>query len=164
VAEISISAELGASIDGLASQVRRANERAQQALNHAPAPAAIHGQGATGASGACVFSCGGPSQGRVWQIRSLAVGGDGLVAGTARFYAAGSVPSSAGVQMIGLRDVTTFKTSAVRTRFYSAGQFVLHAPTTLWVVVVTATVTKAVLVDGIADTYDFAAYHAVTVL
>jgi hypothetical protein len=66
--------------------------------------------------------------------------------------------------MIGLRDVTTWHTSAVRTRFYAAGQFVLHAPTTLWVVVVTATHTKAVLVDGIADTYDFAAYHAVTVL
>ena len=162
--EIAISAEIGASIDGLAAQVKRANDRAQQALNHAPAPAAIHGQGQTGATGACVFACGGPSQGRVWQVRSLAIGGDGLAAGVVRFYVAGAVPSTSGLQMIGLRDSTTFKTFAARTRFYSSGQFMIHAPTTLWVVVLTATHTKAVMVDGTADTFDFAAYHAVTVL
>lgn len=161
--EISVSADLGVSLDSLTDQVRRANDRAQQALNHAPAPAPLHGQGDTGANGTCVFSCGGPSQGRVWQIRSLAIGGVGLLAGTARIYAAGARPSSS-LQMIGLRDLTTFHTSAARTRFYSTGQFVLNAPTTLWVVVVTATHTVNVMVDGIADTFDFAAYRAVTVL
>lgn len=162
--ELSISAEIGASIDSLAAQVKRANDRAQQALNHAPAPVPIHGQGQTGASGACVFSCGGPSQGRIWDVRSLAVGGAGLLAGKVRFYAAGAPPSSAGLQMIGLRDATTFKTSPVRCNTYGAGHFSLSAPTTLWVVIVTATHTLSVMVDGIAWTFDFAAYHAVTVI
>ncbi len=164
--ELEVSAVVGlqASIDGLAAQMKRRLDRAQQAVDHAPVAAPIHGQSSTGTTGAAVFSCGGPTQGRVWQIRSLAIGASGIAAGIARFYAAGSAPQTTGLQLIGARDTTTFKTFSLRTRFYSTGQFLLHAPQQLWVVVVTATHTVTVGVDGIAEDYDWAAYRAVTVL
>jgi len=162
--ELSFDAKLSASLDGINAQLARANARAQQALNHTPAPAPVHGQGATGGTGTVVFPCGGPAQGRIWQVRSLAIGGTGLVAGIARFYAAGAAPSASGLQMIGVRDTITFKTSSLRTTFYGTGSFLLYAPQTLWVVVVTATHTKTVSVEGIAEDYDFAAYHAVLAL
>lgn len=164
--DIEVSAQIGlqASIDGLAEQMRKANDRAQNALDHAPSWVQVRGQGTTSAAGVTVFSCGGPSIGRVWQMRSLAVGGTGLAKGTVRIYVAATQPSSSSIQIVGARTTTTFATASLRTNLYSTGQLMLAAREQLWVVVVTATPTKVVSVDGMAEDFDFAAYRGVWAL
>ena len=162
--EVSASVDLKASIDGLAAEMAKASRRAQAALDHAPSWVQVRGQGTTSAAGVTVFSCGGPSVGRVWQVRSLAVGGTGLAKGTVRIYAAATQPSSEVVQIVGARTATTFATAPLRTNLYSTGQLMLAAREQLWVVVVTATPTKVVSADGMAEDFDFAAFRGVWAL
>lgn len=162
--DLEVSASLQASLDGLADQMRSAAARAQSALDHAPKEAPITGHGSTGSTGTAVFSCGGPSQGRIWQVRALAIGGQGLAAGIARFYAIGAKPLTTRVQVLGCKDSTTFKTYPLRTNTYGAHQFIITPMEQLWVVVTTATHTVTVQVSGQAEDYDFAAYKAVLAL
>lgn len=165
--DVSFGAELKATLDGVRSSLDRFNRnlsRAQQAFDHAPAATPINGQGATGSTGAVIINCGGPPLGRVWQVRQLAIGGTGLAAGTAYIYALGSQPITSPLQIVGMKDATTFKTFAARTNLYSTRQFLVLPLEQLWVVIKTATHTKTVQVSGQAEDYDFAAYHGVTSL
>jgi hypothetical protein len=165
--DVSVAAELTASLDGLGSSLGRLNknlERAQQAFDHAPSATPIAGQGATGTSGACMINCGGPNLGRIWQVRNLVLGGAGLTAGIAYIYALGAPPLTTPLQIAGMKDTITFATFPVRSTFYSTRQFVVLPLEQLFVVVTGATHTKTVHVTGQAEDYDFAAYHGVTSL
>jgi hypothetical protein len=154
---IEISADLRASIDGLAESVREQNRhlaRAQQALDHIPMDVPIMTGGTTSAAGTVVLACRGPARGRQWQVRQLAVAGP--TKGVVRLIRLPVTPTSPYNQ--GVVDTTSTRWPA--PAFYGEHQFVLQGGETLWVVVTGATATTVVTVNGAAEDYDVAAYGA----
>lgn len=155
--EIDLSAKLSASLDTMAEQQKKSAEimaRIQSALTHIPLDTPVTGGGKTNATGTVVFNCRGPAQGRLWQVRRLVIGGPSK--GKALFYSVGSPPASTGGQVTGLVDLSS---TWPNRAFYSTHQFVVVPSNLLFVVVVTATATTDVQVDGAVEDYDLAAYR-----
>lgn len=155
--DLSFSADLKASLDGVAAAVRHQTEalsRAQQAMDHVPLDVPIMRSGTTNATGVVVIACGGPARGRQWQVRQLTVAGP--TKGVVRLLALAAAPTSPYNQ--GLKDTTATRWPC--PGFWSTHQLVLQGGETLWVVVTAATATTAVAVNGTAEDYDLVAYGA----
>ncbi len=155
--DLSLSAELKASLDGIAASVARQERylaQAQEAMDHIPLDVPIMRSGTSNATGVAVISCGGPARGRQWQVRQLAVSGP--TKGVVRLLALSVAPTSP--YDMGLKDSTATRWPA--PGFYSTHELVLQGGETLWVVVTGATASTTVHVNGSAEDYDLVAYRA----
>lgn len=158
--DLSVGAELKASIDGLAGSMSRLAknlERAQDAMDHVPLDVPIMRSAKSNTAGLALVACGGPARGRQWQVRQLAVAGPKK--GTIRVLTLGVTPTSPYNQ--GLKDGDQFKTTVTfKATFYSTHEMIVQGGETLWVVVTGATATTEVIINGAAEDYDIAAYKA----
>lgn len=104
---------------------------------------------------------GGPSYGRVWEVRSLIIGGitwATTVAGTGQIMVASTKPSS--TPPVGtLQDVAT---SMPAKAFYSSGQFRVLHPNHIFIVVVGGTASTLYSAGGDALDMPAIGLHAVT--
>lgn len=121
-----------------------------------PGTKVFHGGSAGSATGSVVITCGGPTQGRQWQVRQLLVAGP--TQGSIFYYVGATQPQTTPFQVIGLKDTT--KTRWPAPAFYGTHQFIVNPSEKLWVVVTGATADTQVVVSGTAEDYELAAVRA----
>lgn len=177
--DLEIFGKLAISIDGLRDDLRSSRER-ETRIPPQPLERALTNAGNFPASGVMGLSIGGPQQGRVWRVRSIAVGGSTPTtptAGRADVFAAeskeqilagapasGSQPGSGGVIFSsGLAAGATnkWRDQAVAlplVAFYGFGDLTVHAGEQLWVVFSGGTSTDLLIANVRVDDYETAAY------
>jgi len=102
---------------------------------------------------------GGPTYGRVWEVRQLIVGGitwATTVAGTAQFVIAASPPGGTSAAAIPVNSLQDVAGSLPSVAFYSAGQFRVIHPNHVYVVIVGGTASTVYTVGG--DALDLPAH------
>lgn len=160
--EIDLNAKLSATLDTMAEQQKQLDQtmrRIQEALTHAPIDYPIHGSitfPATTTTG--VVGLGGPSIGRLWQVRRLAMRG---TTGAKVFVYVNAAKPTTNTAIIGMAD---YHTGMPWATFYSTHQLVLNGNEKLWLYFTGATAGHTVQITGRVEDYDFAAYRGVTQL
>jgi hypothetical protein len=151
---------VGAKIDGLAAQVKKLLA-AQDAYQFGAVEVTLRGAATSAASGATlVLDLGGPSYGRLWQVRRLAIGGaqwGDAVAGTALVVVAANINTAPPVS-----DVADFSATIPNTATYSTGQVVVRNPDRLYLVVLTPTAGTLYAAGGAATDLPDARHRIVT--
>lgn len=175
--EVELYADLSLSIDGLRDEVKKSREPRRPPQ---PIERALSNAGNFPSSGVMALNMGGPEQGRVWQVRSIAVGGatpitteagraDVLVAMTAaqvlaNITTAGSQPGAGGVYLAtgfvagSLNSWRDQATTLPNVAFYGLGDLAVHASEQLWIVFSSGTNTDLLIANIRVDDYETAAY------
>ncbi|MHB1475314.1 MAG: hypothetical protein ACYCV4_17165 [Dermatophilaceae bacterium] len=145
---LGVIAAVGAKFDGLAAQVRKLLAE-QDAYEFGAVEVALRGAATSTASGSTlVIDLGGPTHGRLWQVRRLVVGGaqwGSVVAGTALVVVGGSASITPPTS-----DVADYSAAIPNVAFYSTGQLVVRNPSRLYMVVLTPTASATYAVGGAA--------------
>lgn len=150
IGEMSLGAlvEIKASIDGLAKQVNRLVALEEQYQTRGPVQVPLRASGTSPSSGAFVLDLGGPSYGRLWELRRLVIGGNNwgsTVSGRAEIIVSSTRPS---LTARNLADIVDELTTLPARAFYSSGQVVLRSPDRLYVVLANPSATTAYSVGG----------------
>lgn len=175
--ELEIFGKLAISIDGLRDDLRASREPRTPPQ---PIERALTNAGNFPASGVMGLNIGGPQQGRVWRVRSIAVGGstpttteagraDVFVAEAAQQVlsgapASGSQPGHGGVIFSsGLAAGCTNKwrdqaSALPLVAFYGFGDLTVHAGEQLWIVFSGGTSTDLLIANIRVDDFETAAY------
>ncbi len=143
-AKVDILAELGEIRQHLKS-IRELEARYER---EGPVQVALQGQASTASTVVPIFiDLGGPSFGRLWEVRQLAVGGltwATTVAGTGQVQVAPAVQNAA-APVGTLQDVAT---AMPNIAFYSAGQFRVVWPNHIFIVIVGGTASTQYTAGG----------------
>lgn len=141
--EVDIGARLVVSLDGLkasqdqlAAELGAARARAARRPTHARQTASV----VIPAAGAAIIDLGGPTSGRLWQVRSIAVGGPTPLAaagGTAFVFVAPTGAGLGGLSTAQWRDQTLTLPNAA---FYGAEQLIVRTNEHLLIVIAGGTV------------------------
>lgn len=150
IGEMSLGAlvEIKASIDGLAKQVNRLVALEEQYQTRGPVQVPLRASGTSPSSGAFILDLGGPSYGRLWEVRRLIIGGNNwgsTVGGRADVIISSTRPS---LNARNLADIVDEAVSLPSRAFYSSGQVVLRSPDRLYVVIANPTASTAYSVGG----------------
>lgn len=145
---IELLAGIKGTLNGIHEELRKLR-RMEEAYEDGPKDVPIFGS-ASSDSGSDTFeiTCGGPAYGRMWQVRSLVIGGPvwgTTVAGTALVVvnaARNLAPATSNV-----RDKVS---SMPQVAFYSTGQLVVRHPDVLRFIVLTPTASTQYVVGGVA--------------
>lgn len=139
---------IAASLDGIQQQLSRLR-RYEEAYQFGAVEIALRGAGQSSSGGATLaIDLGGPSYGRLWQIRRVAIGGalwTSTVAGSALI-----VVSPNQVTAPPMSDVADQAATLPNVGFYSTGQLIVRHPNHLFVVILTPTVSTVYGVGGAA--------------
>ena len=142
---------LKASLDGLTTELRK--RRAIEAAYQGGAVEVPLRQAAVSAStGNLVMSLGGPSYGRLWEVKHLTVGGalwTSTVAGQALIV----VSPASGQTAPALSDVADEAGTLPNVAYYSTRQLVVRHPNHLYVVILSPTATTQYSVGGQATDF-----------
>lgn len=179
MAELDLYGNLSISLDGMRDDMRAMREQAERTPPQ-PIERTLTNAAAFPASGVLGLNMGTPQQGRVWQVRSIAVGGstpttteagraDILVAQSmgqvlAGVPATGSQPGHGGVVFasgFAAGAVNAWRdqaTSLPNVAFYGHGDLAVHAGEILWVVFSSGTSTDLLIANVRIDDYETAAY------
>lgn len=181
--EVDLYGKLSLSLDGMRDQMRadRAEQRARaERVPPQPIERALTNAAAFPSSGVMGLNMGAPQQGRIWRVRSIAVGGktptttaagraDVFVATTPQQVladppAAGSQPGAGGIifaTALAPSSVNAWRDQAPalpNVAFYGFGDLTVHAGEQLWVVFSSGTSTDVLIANARIDDYETAAY------
>ena len=140
VGDLSLHALAGikASIDGMTARLDKVLAAQDDYQRHGPVQLSMRAAQVSNAAGdAIVFDLGGPSYGRLWEVRRLVIGGatwSSVVGGTALV----TISSTSSADPA-LTDVMDQAGSLPSPAFYSSGQAVLRNPQRLIVVILSPT-------------------------
>ena len=142
---------LKASFDSVAKELKKARE-VEDAYQFGAVEVPLSGSAMSEATGNLVISLGGPSYGRLWQLRRLSVGG-GLWTDTVAGQALIVVTSSTSSGTPPLTDIADQAATLPNIATYSTRQVVLRHPNRLFVVFVAPTATTQYAVGGAVTDY-----------
>lgn len=167
-----IFAKVSATLDVLTHASRTTHQAARRALDLLdqagqlyPSPGRLAASTITPAANTnpVVLDLGGPSQGRVWEVRNLVVGGalpTTVVAGRADVFVSGAGASQQPNSLLDWRDYASTLPNAA---LYGAGDLALIYPENLFVVLTGYTVsTQYLALAGITDRLDSPAARPVS--
>lgn len=145
---------LGAEVQGLRGDLAKLLKLEREYEQLGPVFVQLQG-GATSdsASDPLIIDLGGPSYGRIWEVRQLVIGGllwSSTVAGGALAIVSPSTPPS--LQVPGLANIQDHAASLPSVAFYGAGQFRVRNPNHIFMVVLSPTATTPYTVGG--DAFD----------
>ena len=155
--------DIKASIDTLGDLTRELLRQQEAYEEYGPVQLSLRAAGVSPAAKDLVLNLGGPSYGRLWEVRRLVVGGANwaaVVGGRADIIIAANAPLNTPPRA--LSDVVDVAKSLPSVAFYSSGQLVLRNPQQLYVVIATPTATTQYAVGGGGfDVPDRPAYRVV---
>ena len=154
--------DIKASVDTLGDLTRELLRQQEAYEEYGPVQLALRAAGVSAASGVLIMNLGGPSYGRLWEVRRLIIGGatwGATVAGRGDIVVAANTPNATNRS---LPDIVDVAASLPSVAFYSSGQIVLRNPQQLYVVIVNPTATTQYAVGGGGfDVPDRPAYRVV---
>ena len=178
--EIDVYGMLSVSLDGFRDELRAYRDEAARARPPQPIERDLYNAAAFPSSGVLALNMGGPQQGRVWRVRSIAVGGvtpttteagraDIFVAETAAQVlagapAAGSQPGHGGFTFnTGLAAGSTGRwrdqtTTLPNVAFYSRSEMTVKAGQLLFIVFSNGTSTDLLVANVFLEDFETAAY------
>lgn len=150
--------DLFAKLDSIEKRLSSIAEREQRYEEAGPVQVELRDSGTVDANQDNLYiGLGGPSYGRVWEVRQLVIGGvtwATTVAGYALFFVQPVKPSAmAGVPLANIQDAAgTGGASLPSVAFYSGGQFRIRHPNHLYIAVIGGTASTQYVVAG--DAFD----------
>lgn len=127
-------AGLGASLDSMTTALK-ALRQVEKAYQFGSVEVALRGSGVADSAGdTLIIDMGGPSHGRLWQLRRIAIGGvtwDTMVGGSALIIQSANQPS----KKPPLPDIADAVASLPTNGFYSTGQVIVRHPNHLFVII-----------------------------
>lgn len=142
---------LKASFDSVAKELRKARAE-EEAYQFGAVEIPLSGAEVSAASGNLVISLGGPSVGRLWQLRRLAVGG-GVWTSTVAGQVLVVISSSTASQTPPLANIVDQAGTLPNIATYSTRQVVIRHPNRLFVVIITPTASTQYAVGGSVTDY-----------
>lgn len=147
---VQLLAGIKASMDGMTARLDKVLAAQEDYQRHGPVRISLRRVGTANSSGsAFALDLGGPTYGRLWEVRRLVVGGatwGTTAAGTAQVVVLPTSPET--TTDPAMTDVVDEAASLPSRAFYSSGQLVVRSPQRLWVVILSPTASQSYAAGG----------------
>jgi hypothetical protein len=157
---LGIFADLALQIGGLATQVKRHQDRLERIARSLPSDYQYAVPGIYPASGSLALDLGSPAVGTFWNVRRIIVGGSDITTepdGVAWVFVQGSNPIAAGANP-SIAQAADLTVNALPQRsFYGTHQLVVYPPEHLWVIITSGTAATQYVASMKVEEYDLAA-------
>ena len=157
---LGVFAQLAVNLGNLCGQMKRDQDRRDQAARSLPGDYQYATSAAFPASGTLALNLGSPDQGQFWSVRRIVVGGSDITttpAGTAWVFVQGSPPNANGANP-STAQVADFTVGTLPQKaFYGTHELVVDATEYLWVIITGGTATTLYVASVKAEVFDMSA-------